>query len=272
MIAPQDAANELRCLRNKYGLRIASDRKFCASIVLDYFMSRYPIEAQLLAEAVACGVTEEISKLKRNCDAQQYLQKIQDEFAKNAKTDRATAAWVVTVWGMAFDIVDVPLPDTLPFPTGAPLAPPIPPAPPFGGTPKGSTAKRGCLKKIVITALVGFLIVLFHNGGHLECPKTSSNKPTTTILKPDEPEIDATPFDLSSVTIRILKDSIMFNGKIVKEKELDSLLRQVVEKNFKRPIVILWDEDASESRYNNVVQVCKKSGLRNLIVNRSSTQ
>ena len=133
MVAPDVAAQELRVLLKQHGVTLVTEERRCASMVKDYLTPTCPLEAPLLAEAARDGTAGEIARLHRGRKARRVLPGIQAKFQSASGVDQPTAAWVVSVWAMALDLIKAPLaspPPAAPPPAAPPVAAPSPPPAP----------------------------------------------------------------------------------------------------------------------------------------------
>lgn len=305
MITAQEAAKELQNLHGRFGSRFLTDGKFCASVVMDCLMPKFPIEAPLLAEAATRGVVDVIGKVGRGWKAQGNLSRIAADFARDTGHDVSTASWVVSGWAIAMGVTNSPLvsqppqfpvpppPSPYPLPPMPPVAPPHPgqaPVPPPPPNPP-SRASHGWLLFVIGMVVAGVVIAgaredwwrglsrwidIRVNREQTPIARPHSDAPrTTTPTVPDEPwsppsrpvvPSSRPKLDFSSMSITILGNDISFNGQRIGRAQLQSLLEQAAEEDKNRSIEILYDESHETGQLSAVKEMCRKAGLRRLWV------
>lgn len=281
MITPEEAGAALRLLRKQHGDRFVNDESYCASVVKDSLMPKYPIEAPLLGDGAFRGVCQKLAKVRRRT-AKREIPSILADYVQASGQSADTGSWVVRAWAASWGLSATlgtsppipPMPPPATFPTPAPPVPPPPTARP--SPPPGRSAKRhplrGVLALLIVLAAIYGTFAVFRTPPTPQSPKPSRVPHKPTPVQPTGPEPATqpavSPESVSSVRLTISRSATTFNGSVLSGSRLRAALSGVAAANDKCPVEILFDRNADPRVLEEVKTLCRNCGLRKFYVTK----
>ena len=281
MLTSEEAGKELRLLRKRYGASFVGDAAYCASVVKDSLMPKYPIEAPLLGDGAVRGVCQRLATVRKRT-AKRELPIILADYVRASGQSADTGSWVVRAWAASWGLSATlgpsgpvpPIPPPAPYPTPAPPVPPPAVTPPLP-TPKPPAKRhplRGFLALLVVAAAIFGTVTTLRKGATPRPQEPTRTHRTHTPARPTPPlpatQPDVSPESVPSVRLTISRTEITFNGATLSDSQLRAALRGVAAVNDKCPVEILFDRKADPRVLEDLKTLCRKSGLRKLYVTR----